>query len=272
MNYSASPNLDAINSSSYELHASATSDGLTIYFRSDRNGTPQIFKATRTSVDEAFGTPVHMPVFDTPDGSSAPFISSDGFALYFSKISASSGTADIYVSYLVKMEVAVDIKPGSCPNPLNPGSRGVLPVAILGSADLDVTEIDVASIRLVGVSPIRSNFEDVAAPVVDGNVCDCTDSDGDGYMDLTLKFKTMEVVEQLIGIIDDLDKGDQVALTLTGAMIDQKPIEGQDCVIIVGKVPQSLRARKADINEDGIVNIHDFSVMTSNWLVHTSRD
>jgi hypothetical protein len=89
-------------------------------------------------------------------------------------------------------------------------------------------------------------------------------------MDLVLKFKTVEVVEQLIGIINDLAMGDQVALTLTGAMIDQTRIEGEDCVVIVGKVPQSLRAMKADINGDGIVNMSDFGMMTSNWLVHTS--
>ena len=168
--------------------------------------------------------------------------------------------------------VAVDIKPGSCPNPLNLGSRGVLPVAVLGSDELDVTEIDLASIQLLDASPVRSSFEDVSEPVVDGNVCDCTDSDGDGYMDLVLKFKTAEVVEQLIGIIDDLAKGDQVALTLTGAKIDQTLIVGEDCVVIVGNVPQSLRARKADINEDGIVNMGDFGIMTSNWLVQTSID
>jgi len=36
------------------------------------------------------------------------------------------------------IEVPVDIKPTSCPNPLNVKSRGVLPVAILGTADFDV--------------------------------------------------------------------------------------------------------------------------------------
>ncbi|MHC4648611.1 MAG: hypothetical protein ACYTBJ_24405, partial [Planctomycetota bacterium] len=39
------------------------------------------------------------------------------------------------------VQVAVDIKPGSCPNPLNLASRGVLPVAVLGSEDFDVSSI-----------------------------------------------------------------------------------------------------------------------------------
>ena len=41
-----------------------------------------------------------------------------------------------------EIEVFVDIKPGSCPNPLNTGSKGVLPVAIAGTVDFDVTVID----------------------------------------------------------------------------------------------------------------------------------
>ena len=59
------------------------------------------------------------------------------------------------------LQVIVDIKPGSCPNPLNVKSSGVLPVAILGTADFDVTTIDATSIRLAGVSPLRSSIEDV---------------------------------------------------------------------------------------------------------------
>jgi hypothetical protein len=63
--------------------------------------------------------------------------------------------------------VPFDIKPESCPNPLNTKSQGVLPVAILGTADFDVNTIDAASIRLAGVAPVRSTVEDVATPVAD---------------------------------------------------------------------------------------------------------
>ena len=44
----------------------------------------------------------------------------------------------------------------SCPNPINTKDRGRLPVAILGSKDLDVTHIDPVSLRLeylAGVAP-----------------------------------------------------------------------------------------------------------------------
>ena len=35
--------------------------------------------------------------------------------------------------------ISIDIKPGSCPNPLNSNSQGVLPVALLGTEDFDVS-------------------------------------------------------------------------------------------------------------------------------------
>jgi len=63
-----------------------------------------------------------------------------------------------------KRKVAVDIKPQSCPNPLNKKGRGVLPVAILGFCGLDVADIDAASIKLNGVPALRSALEDVAGP------------------------------------------------------------------------------------------------------------
>ncbi|MGD8383662.1 MAG: hypothetical protein PVJ11_16085, partial [Syntrophobacterales bacterium] len=63
-----------------------------------------------------------------------------------------------------KLQVALDIKPTSCPNPLNTKKRGVLPAAILGTENFDVTQIDVSTLRLEGVAPIRWNLEDVATP------------------------------------------------------------------------------------------------------------
>jgi hypothetical protein len=78
----------------------------------------------------------------------------------------------------------LDIKPGSYPNPINPSSRGVVPVAILGSEGFDVRVIDTATIELDddrvpggGVAPtgVQKSFEDV---------------NGDGFPDLSLKFDT----------------------------------------------------------------------------------
>jgi hypothetical protein len=122
--------------------------------------------------------------------------------------------------------VYVDIKPQSCPNPLNTNSRGVLPVAILGTASLDVTTIDVASLLLEGVAPVGDSIEDVATPFDPIEPCDCDTLGPDGYLDLTLKFKTQDIVAAL-GAVSD---GDVIMLTLTGT-----GIMGQDCVIIKKK-------------------------------------
>lgn len=167
------------------------------------------------------------------------------------------------------MTVAVDIKPRSCPNPLNPGSHGILPVVVLGSEDFDVDAIDVATVCLAGVGPVRSSFEDVAAPVTDGNECECTEEGPDGYMDLTVKFGTTQIAEALINTLDELSQGELLVLALTCALYDGTAVEGRDCVKMVGKVPRSLAAKKADVNQDGIVDLFDFAKITLHWLEPT---
>lgn len=138
------------------------------------------------------------------------------------------------------LKVDVDIKPGSCPNPLNLKSKGVLPVAVLGTEEFDVTTIDVSTVKLSregieeGVAPIRSDYEDVATPF-EGELCDCHDLNGDGLLDLTLKFKTQELVEilELAEVV-----GETIPLTLTGDLReteDGTPIKGADCILILEK-------------------------------------
>ena len=106
----------------------------------------------------------------------------------------------------VTIDVAIDIKPGSCPNPINVNSRGVLPVAILGNA-LDVDEVDVSTILLEGVSPLRWDLKDVATPfepyIGREDAMDCTTSGPDGFMDLTLKFYSLFTGEFFGTIVGD---------------------------------------------------------------------
>ncbi|MHC4088418.1 MAG: hypothetical protein ACYSWZ_20630, partial [Planctomycetota bacterium] len=161
--------------------------------------------------------------------------------------------------------VAVDIKPGSCPNPLNVKSKGVLPVAILGTADYDITTIDIASIRLAGVEPLRSGYEDVAAPVLPADDCNCTEAGPDGFLDLTLKFKTQRIVEA----VGDVNHGDGLMLELTGVLYDEMPIEGADCILIRGR---HKPINPADINKDGMVNAVDFAIFLQNWLLSSIVD
>jgi hypothetical protein len=135
----------------------------------------------------------------------------------------------------IPVEVPVDIKPGSCPNPFNMMGRGDLPVAILGTADLDVSTIDVASVRLAGVAPVRSGYEDVGTPFepyVGREDCslDCTEMESDGFMDLTFKFDSEELAAALA------NAAGCVAVPLTGNFLPEYgggPIAGEDVVRIL---------------------------------------
>jgi len=158
---------------------------------------------------------------------------------------------------LAQTVVAVDIKPGSCPNPLNIKSQGVLPVAILGAAEFDVATIDPASIRLVygetEVAPIRSSIEDVGAPFI-GDILSCDDcyiSDPDGIMDLTLKFRTQDIVAALSADIEGgtIIDGSCIVLELTGFLTDETtPISGADVVSILIKGKTPVRNQNGNLN------------------------
>jgi hypothetical protein len=128
--------------------------------------------------------------------------------------------------------INIDIKPNSCPNALNIDPKGILTVAILGTADLNVSDIDPLSVSLEGVAPIRSSIKDVATPVVNPqSYCECNSEWEDGFDDLILKFKTSDVVDAL----GEVQHGDKVGLILTGKLDNETSIEGHDCVVFVSK-------------------------------------
>jgi type IX secretion system substrate protein len=77
-------------------------------------------------------------------------------------------------------EVTIDIKPGSNENPVNPRSRGVIPVAVYTDENFDATTIDVSSLRF---GPGE------AGTAHSGHI---EDVDNDGDDDLMLHFRTQE--------------------------------------------------------------------------------
>jgi hypothetical protein len=120
----------------------------------------------------------------------------------------------------------------------------VLPVAIVGTEDFDVTQVDPASVTLAGVSPLRWNVEDSAIPfepyLGKQDAYDCLeyypDEYGafDGIPDLTLHFKTREVIAAL----GDVSDGDVLVPQLEGYLLDEfggGPILGEDVIIILKK-------------------------------------
>jgi len=81
------------------------------------------------------------------------------------------------------LEIDIDIKPGNEDNSINLKSKGVIPVAILTTADFDATTVDPSSVRFG-----KTGTE--AAPMHEGGHIE--DVDGDGDNDLLFHFRTQE--------------------------------------------------------------------------------
>jgi hypothetical protein len=164
--------------------------------------------------------------------------------------STSSGAelfrANCEVEIGVAIPVEIDIKAGACPNSFNRKSKGVLPVAIAGEPDFDVAQIDPATVEICsldehgnvvgcigpheGPPGPHTEIEDIATPFV-GEACACHESEGDGIPDLSLKFKTEDLVSALE--LDALPGGALPELRVRGALLDGTPIQGSDCVRLV---------------------------------------
>lgn len=112
--------------------------------------------------------------------------------------------------------VAVDIKPDSARNPFNVVSKGILPVAVLGGASLDVRLIDPATVKLAGIAPVRYAVADIQ---------------GDEFPDMQFSFRDQDVAGVLAGTAD----GAVVELELTGMMVDGSAIKGSDSVSVIRK-------------------------------------
>jgi photosystem II stability/assembly factor-like uncharacterized protein len=178
-----------------------------------------------------------------------------------------AGDGVFRLMYQTAIDISCDIKPGSCPNPLNAIGRGrgkaVLPVAILGGDDFDVREIDPETVALNGVNPLRWSYEDVSTPVDKSqDRCACSEDGADGFEDLTLKFDRQAIVSSLntasIGqrgaIVayaiksalsgnsfgDNSSYGspplqDKYVLRVEGHLKDGTDFEGYDCVVLMTK-------------------------------------
>ncbi|MHC4797436.1 MAG: hypothetical protein ACYTF1_12405 [Planctomycetota bacterium] len=129
---------------------------------------------------------------------------------------------------------SLDIKPGSCPNPLNTNTRGKgrLPMAILGTETFDVSEIDKDSISINGmISPVlMPKIDDVGTPF-EGEECNCHTVGADGYDDLVIHFSRQEVIAAL-GLAA-MPPGSVVPITVQGELLDGTPFEATDCVRLV---------------------------------------
>jgi hypothetical protein len=141
------------------------------------------------------------------------------------------------------LDVQVDIKPGSCPNSFNRNSNGVLPVTLVGTDDIQATDVDISTLLLARADGIGGSvaphegppgpctvLEDAATPF-GGEPCDCHELHGDGVMDVSAKFKSQDVVDVLE--LNDLPNGAWVELELSGQLQDGTLFAATDCIRLV---------------------------------------
>jgi hypothetical protein len=183
----------------------ATGSGASVYI--------QAFSGTLVAATPPFLR--HTPVVITSFGSI-------GGADLLGAIVPSSVANPTIGNYLVRfagpstIALSIDVRPWSPRNPVQPGSFGVIPVAVWASPDLDAGALDVASLRFgpAGASPVRGR----GLPA---------DLDGDGDLDLLVFFRTRDTGIQC---------GD-VTVQLTGSTSDGTPAEGEDSIVTVGCRP-----------------------------------
>ncbi len=103
----------------------------------------------------------------------------DMLASYYSH----TGVATAFPETQEPTPIDIDIKPGSYPNSINLGSNGVVPVAILSTADFDATAIPPDRVFLAGAGvAVRGKGNNTLASSEDVN--------GDTILDLVLKVET----------------------------------------------------------------------------------
>lgn len=92
----------------------------------------------------------------------------------------------------------------------------MIPVAILGSADFDVTQVDAGTVALEGLDvAARSKSNKLLAHIEDLN--------GDGFDDLVVQIQDADGA---------FTSGSGTA-TLTGTLLNGTPFEGTDAICIV---------------------------------------
>ena len=141
-------------------------------FALDAGGNRGFFAGTRSAETDA-----RIYTVDTSTGAvlSNPTVTGSAFQ-FFSGLELAPAAGPPPVT-----TVTIDIKPGSATNPINIGSGGVIPVAILTTPTFDATTVDVSSVRFGPGNAVEAHGT--------GHI---EDVDGDGDLDLLLHFRTAD--------------------------------------------------------------------------------
>ncbi len=126
--------------------------------------------------------------------------------------------AETWLVRLAYITVNIDIKPGGVPNSINLCSNGTTPVAVLGSTEFDVYDIDTETLRFADSAVKMIGKKDPSTQ------CSYNDENLDGFVDLICHFYTTDIAS--------LD-GESTSAMLKGELLDGTPIQGTDTVNIV---------------------------------------
>lgn len=151
-----------------------------------------------------------------------------------------SGADAVCLQAITELKVAtkMDIRPGVCPNTYLPLSGGFIDIALVGTPEFNVSQVNLNSLRLSRADCIGGSLKPTMTTVADGaspfggTPCDCHDLTGDGTNDLLLKFKRSGLLTVLL--LQTMNPGDVVELALTGTMNDDCSFVAYDCVVYPG--------------------------------------
>ena len=169
----------------------------------------------------------------TPD---VDFYGTDSFTYKANDGEADSNTATVTIQ--IKQEAISEVIFEIMPRPFNRKSKGVLPAAILGSSEINVSRINPETLKITRMgqtyySPIRWSYEDIGSPTNDDE-CECKNHNEtlDGYIDMTLKFERQEIKT----LLSDDDVGTTVTLMISGNFKEEfggNEFEAYDCIDVL---------------------------------------
>jgi len=251
----------------YGINETAAGLTFTNLNNNDPSGIPEMFELTGSGM---FPSGMGFSLIGTFDAavSGPPTVAMQGMDVL---VAGALTTAQVT---LTPVTVGVDVKPCmECPDPtcsaVNLKSKGNTPIAILGSADLDVMNVDIGTLAFEGSMVRVKNNGKYQASYADVN--------DDAVMDLVAHFVTQDIT--------DLDEADTEG-AVSGRLNDGTLIYGSDClrVLHAGDVDMNNIVDLADlsilaghygaagaaygdgdIDEDGTVDLADLSVLAANF-------
>jgi hypothetical protein len=176
-------------------------------------GTGSDFTAIKYSADGTRQWDTLYGTNATETATSAALDQNGDFILTGSGTEASSVPQFLTVKFTDVINVALDIKPGSFPNSINPRNKGVIPVAVLTTDTFDAATVDATSV-LFGATGTE----------VGANHYALEDVNGDGKADLVFQFPTLST-----GIVC----GTKTA-TIKGSTTLGQAFEGSDAIVTTG--------------------------------------